>query len=144
MTMYVLDTDMLTLVQEGHPEASRRFLEHGPEEVAVTVLSVEEQLSGWYTQLRKAKSAERLAWAYDRLTNNVRFLSRLQILTFNKAAIDRFEDLRKRKLKIGRIDLRIAVTVLEHKSVLVTRNSRDFKKVPGLVIEDWSKQRETK
>src|SRR5205809_145292 len=83
--------------------ARRRFLENGPEEVAVTVLSVEEQLSGWYTQLRKAKSAERLAWAYDRLTNNVRFLSRLQILTFNKAAIDRFEDLRKRKLKIGRI-----------------------------------------
>ncbi len=144
MTMYVLDTDMLTLVQEGHPEASRRFLEHDPEEVAVIVLSVEEQLSGWYTQLRKAKSAERLAWAYDRLTNNVRFLSRLQILTFNKAAIDRFEDLRKRKLKIGRIDLRIAVTVLEHKSILVTRNSRDFKKVPGLVIEDWWKERETK
>src|SRR5713101_1570971 len=88
------------------------------QKVAVTVLSVEEQLSGWYTQLRKAKSAERLAWAYGRLTNNVRFLSRLQILTFDKAAIDRFEDLRRLKVKIARTDLGIAATVLEHKGIL--------------------------
>jgi tRNA(fMet)-specific endonuclease VapC len=142
--MYVLDTDMLTLVQENHPVAGRRFLEHAPEEVAITVLSVEEQLSGWYTQIRKAKSAERLAWAYGRLTNNVRFLSRLRILTYDLPAIQRFEDLRKLKLKIGRMDLRIAVIVLEHKSILVTRNARDFKKFPGLVIEDWSQERETK
>jgi tRNA(fMet)-specific endonuclease VapC len=144
MTKYVLDTDMLTLVQENHPTAGRRFLEHVPEEVAITVLSVQEQLWGWYSQLRKAKSAERLAWAYGRLTNNVRFLSRLQVLTYDMPAIKRFENLRKLKPKIGRMDLRIAAIVLENKSILVTRNVRDFKKVPGMVIEDWSEERETK
>jgi tRNA(fMet)-specific endonuclease VapC len=138
MTRYVLDTDMLTLVEEGHPAVSRRFLQEPPEDVAVTVLSVEEQLSGWYTQVRKAKRPDKLAWAYRRLTSTVKFLARLQILTYDEPAINRHQELRKQKVKIGRMDLRIAATVLEHGAILVTRNSRDFKQIAGLRLEDWS------
>jgi tRNA(fMet)-specific endonuclease VapC len=129
---------MLTLLEEGHPAVSRRFLEQRPEDTAITVLSVEEQLSGWYTQIRKAKRPERLAWAYRRLTDAVGFLAHLRILTYNEQAIARYEQLRKAKVRIGRMDLRIAAVVLEHGAVLVTRNSRDFGKVPGLPIENWS------
>jgi tRNA(fMet)-specific endonuclease VapC len=138
MSEYILDTDMLTLLEDGHPAVSERFFREKAENVAITVLSVEEQMSGWYTQLRKAKRPERLAWAYRRLTDTVRFFSRLQILTYDEAAMRRYEQLRKRKIKIGRMDLRIAVTALEHGAVLVTRNAHDFKQVPGLRIEDWS------
>jgi tRNA(fMet)-specific endonuclease VapC len=53
--------------------------------------------------------------------------------------MDRFEQLRKQKVKIGRMDLRIAATTLEHGAILVTRNRSDFKHVPGLQIEDWSR-----
>ena len=60
MNLFVLDTDMLTLVQEGHPAASRRFLSEPSEALAITVLTVEEQLSGWYTQARKAKPTTRI------------------------------------------------------------------------------------
>jgi tRNA(fMet)-specific endonuclease VapC len=139
MSLRVLDTDMLTLVEEGHPAVSRRFLQQRPEDVAITVLTVEEQLSGWYTALRKAKEPKKLAWAYRRLTDSLRFFARLQILTYNEAAIERYENLRKRKVKIKRMDLRIAATTLEHNAILVTRNSKDFSQVPGLVIEDWTK-----
>jgi tRNA(fMet)-specific endonuclease VapC len=138
MIEFILDTDSLTLFQEGHPGVCAQFLRRPPDTVAITVLSVEEQLSGWYTQLRKAKSPERLAWAYRRLSENVRFLARLQILTYDEPAMYRFEQLRRQKIKIGRTDLRIAATVLEHGATLVTDNTRDFKLVPGLRIVSWS------
>ena len=138
MTLYVLDTDMLTLLEEGHPAVGQRFLQERPEATAITVLTVEEQLSGWYTQVRKAKRPERLAWAYRRLAETISFLASLQILTYDEPAMQRQEHLRKAKIKLGRMDLRIAAVVLERGAVLVTRNVRDFKKVPHLPIEDWA------
>ena len=42
------------------------------------------------------------------------------------------------KLNVGRLDLRIAAIVLENQGVLITRNVRDFARVPGLVLEDWT------
>ncbi len=41
-------------------------------------------------------------------------------------------------LNVRKMDLRIAAVVLEYGGVLVTRNVRDFQRVPGLPIEDWS------
>ena len=105
-------------------------------EIAISVLSVEEQLSGWYTQLRQAKRPDRLAWAYRRLAQNVRFLSRLRILDFDEAAMARYDDLRQQKIKIKKTDLQIAAVALQNDAVLVTANLRNFKKVPGLHIED--------
>jgi tRNA(fMet)-specific endonuclease VapC len=52
---YVLDTDMLTLYEEGHPKVTGCVSAHPLQDVATTVISVEEQLSGWFTMLRRAK-----------------------------------------------------------------------------------------
>jgi tRNA(fMet)-specific endonuclease VapC len=41
-------------------------------------------------------------------------------------------------LNIGKKDLAIAATVLEQGAVLVSRNLQDFRRVPGLTVEDWS------
>jgi tRNA(fMet)-specific endonuclease VapC len=46
MSLYVLDTDILTLFQENHPAVVRQTLQHPRAELAVSILSVEEQLSG--------------------------------------------------------------------------------------------------
>lgn len=138
MSLYVLDTDILTLLEEGHPATSRRFLGQRPEDLAITVLTVEEQLSGWYSEVRKAKRPARLAWAYRRLADTVGFLANLRILTYDEPAMERYEQLRKARIKASGMDLRIAAVVLGLDGVLVTRNVRDFKKVPGLRIEDWS------
>jgi tRNA(fMet)-specific endonuclease VapC len=138
MSLYILDTDTLQLLQDDHPQVIARVQAVPLEDRAISVISVEEQLSGWYAQLRQAKQPERLAWAYRRLAATVRFLSRVEIIDFDEAAIQRYEQLKKRKIKLGTNDLRIAATVLERSAILVSRNLRDFRKVPGLHVEDWS------
>ena len=89
MSCYVLDTDTLSLLQDGQSAVVTCVAAHRPDEIAISVISVEEQLSGWYRQLRKAKETKELAKVYDRLTAAVRSLSRLPILSFSEAAIQR-------------------------------------------------------
>jgi tRNA(fMet)-specific endonuclease VapC len=48
-----------------------------------------------------------------------------------------FEQLQKKKVRIGTMDLKIASIALSRNLVLLTRNDRDFIKVPDLKIEDW-------
>jgi tRNA(fMet)-specific endonuclease VapC len=63
---------------------------------------------------------------------------RFAVLSFTEPAIQRFEQLRSLKLNVGLMDLRIAATALENGLTVVTRNQRDFNRVPGLTTEDWS------
>jgi tRNA(fMet)-specific endonuclease VapC len=138
VSLYILDTDTLVLFQQGHAAVCQRLLAHSIDELAISVITVEEQLSGWYTLLRRAKSPEHLARAYQRLADSVALLSRLRILSFDLPAIDRFEQLKQKKLGVKHMDLRIAAVALEQAGTLVTRNVRDFQLVPDLAIEDWS------
>ncbi len=138
MTLYVLDTDTLVLFQEGHGEVCRRVLSHPIEELATTAITVEEQLSGWYTLLRRAKDTRQLAHAYQRLVDSVEVLGQFHILSFTEAAIDRFIYLKGLKLGVRHADLRIAAITLEYLGTLVTRNVKDFRGIPDLPIVDWS------
>lgn len=138
MSLFVLDTDILVLFQEGHEEVCRRLLSHPIEELAISVITVEEQLSGWYTLLRRTKDSEKLARAYQRLADAVTLLSQFRILSFTEPAIERFQQLKSQKLGIKHMDLRIAAIALEHAGTLATRNIRDFQCVPGLAVENWS------
>ena len=81
MSLYLLDTDILQLFQEGNADVVDRVRAVGPADLGISVITVEEQLSGWYTQVRKARRPDRLAWAYRRLAANVRFLAQIQIST---------------------------------------------------------------
>jgi tRNA(fMet)-specific endonuclease VapC len=138
MKVYILDTDILSLFQRGHPAVCARADQHPATELATTVITVQEQLDGWHTRLARAKRRDELAGVYQRLADNVRFLARIQILSFTEPSIERYEQLKARKLNLGKMDLRIAAIVLEEGAVLVTRNTRDFQRVPGLVFEDWT------
>jgi tRNA(fMet)-specific endonuclease VapC len=138
VSLYVLDTDSLSLYQRGDPVVAQHVLAHPATDLAITVITVEEQLSGWYTLLRRSRTPDRVALAYQRLADAVPFLARFPILPFPESAILRFEQLLTLRLRIGAKDLRIAAITLENSAILVSRNLRDFRRVPGLTVEDWS------
>jgi tRNA(fMet)-specific endonuclease VapC len=138
MSLFVLDTDILTLHEKGHVEVRARIDAQSGDDIAITVITVEKQLSGWYSQVRKAKIPKELAEAYQRLARAVPLLARRPILEFNEPAIDRFKQLKSLKLNVGGMDLCIAAITLEHGGILVSRNLRDFSRVSGLSVEDWS------
>ena len=139
MNLYVLDTDTVSLYQHGHPRVCAAVKAHAIGEVVITVMTVEEQLSGWYSELRRAKKTAVLAGKYQRMANTVRFYASLPILSFTEPAIARYQSLKRLKLNIGKSDLRIAAIALERDDIVVTRNAVDFRRVPHLRIEDWSK-----
>ncbi len=57
---------------------------------------------------------------------------------YTEGAIGQYEGLKKQKLNVAKMDLRIAAIVLHSDGILITRNQRDFGRIPGLRIEDWS------
>ncbi|MCI0402332.1 MAG: type II toxin-antitoxin system VapC family toxin [Acidobacteria bacterium] len=139
MSLFILDTDHLTLFQHGHSEVTARVAATPPSKVAITILTVDEQLTGWYSQVRKARDPVKLAQAYWGLSSVVGTVKRFTVHPFPLAAAHRYYALRKQFPRLSKMDLAIAATVLEANGILVTRNSSDFQQVPGLVLEDWSK-----
>lgn len=139
MTRYALDTDMATLLLRGHPTVCSRAAEHDPGELAITIVTVEEILTGWYTQIRRAKKDDQLERAYEALQQAALFVGRVHILGFSKEAIKKFRSLRSSHPRAGANDLKIAAIVKTHTATLVTRNRSDFSAVPGLQVEDWSR-----
>lgn len=63
----------------------------------------------------------------------------MNVLSFNEEAQTRFGELRKQCRDLQTLDLRIASIVLAHDATLLSRNLRDFRKVPGLIVEDWTR-----
>lgn len=48
------------------------------------------------------------------------------------------QNLRKQKIRVSRMDLRIAAIAISRDLVLLTRNVKDFRKIPNLVTEKWT------
>jgi tRNA(fMet)-specific endonuclease VapC len=46
-------------------------------------------------------------------------------------------DLERQGLLIGPYDILIAATTVAHKGILVTHNTKEFKRIKGLSLEDW-------
>jgi tRNA(fMet)-specific endonuclease VapC len=138
MSLFVLDTDHVTLLGYGHSQVVARLQAIPVANRAITIITVEEQLRAWFTQVRKARDADRLARAYEGLLQVIDMAKTVRVLPFSRASVDRYLQLKKILPRVGKHDLAIAAVVLEHDGTLVTRNRQDFENVPNLRIEDWS------
>ena len=135
---FILDSDTLTLYRQARRPLVARITVQPQHLIVTTVITVEEQLTGWQALLRQSKGDAHLAFVYQRLTDSVRSLSGFHILTFSEPAIARYNTLLAMKLNVGKMDLRIAAIALEAGATVVTRNLRDFQRVPELVCENWA------
>src|SRR5207245_517979 len=79
---------------------------HPPSEIATTtIISAEEQLAGWYAQLRQARQPDRVVRAYERLAVTIRFYTGIHLLLFTLPAVSRYQQLLQMKLNVGKMDL---------------------------------------
>ena len=138
MSLFLLDTDHLTLYQMGHPQLVKNVALHMTDQLARSVITVEEQLTGWQRALHQAKDDARREHIYQRMALAVETLSGWLVLPLTRAALTHHALLVRQRLNVGSNDLKIAATALEHNAIVVTRNLRDFGRVPGLSCQDWS------
>ncbi|MHB1423946.1 MAG: type II toxin-antitoxin system VapC family toxin [Gemmataceae bacterium] len=134
-----MDTDTLSLLEQGHPLVQLRVNNHPAADIALPAMSIQEQMQGFLASLTRARNRQQVALAYDMLvTRLLPVWCRFSVFAFPETAILRFEQLRSLRLNVGLMDLRIAAVALESNLTVVTRNQRDFGRVPGLATVDWS------
>ncbi len=138
MTFYILDSDHLSLHQRGHELLGSHLLTIPLEQIAITVISAEELVRGRLAQVRKATKPQERVHSYHWLSKTFDFLCGFTILKYDSPAEAHFQALRAKKIRVGTQDLKIAAIVLSRNATLVTRNQRDFERIPALEIEDWS------
>ena len=138
MMRVLLDTDHVSLHERGHLPVRVRLVSFSPEEVAVSIVTVEEMLRGRLAMLARRSEGEARVHAYTKLLETVQFFSSVPVVPFDIACEQQFQALRAMRLRVGSRDLRIAATALVHSVVVITRNRRDFEQVPGLRLDDWS------
>lgn len=129
--MFVLDTNAVVHYFKGRGGVAERLLSMPPGDVALPSVVVFELLVGVLKSDDIGKRREQLEL----------FLASVATLPFGHAeaaaAAAVRTELEARGLPIGPFDVLIAGTALAHHATLVTRNTREFGRVGGLMVENW-------
>ena len=64
---------------------------------------------------------------------------RMSVISFTQRAEDCFRLLRGQRIRIATLDLRIPSGALVTDATLLSRNLRDFRQIPALSVEDWTR-----
>ena len=138
MIFRILDTDHVSLLERKDTLVVDKFSRSPVGKTAITIITWEEQMRGRLNVIRQATSSEQRILAYTRLLSTIRFLQNFPIINFDAMADRNYMQLQAQKIRVGTQDLRIASIALSGSAVVVTRNQRDFGKVPNLMLEDWT------
>ena len=140
--MFILDTDHLGILQAktgvGFGRLRARMRSHLPSDFFVTVISFHENVMGWNAYLNSARATGAIVQAYSMFEQILSDFSKAQVLPFDPRAAAVFESLRALKIRVGTMDLRIAAIAVAHKFTVLSRNLKDFRKIPGVQVDDWT------
>jgi tRNA(fMet)-specific endonuclease VapC len=138
--MNAFDTDVLTEVLLGNTAFVMRASTIPVHQQAVPIIVIEEILRGRLNVIRQAeagKSSISLDRAYELFEETIRDVRRLQILSYTADAEMLYQQWRQQGIRLSTHDLRIAAICMVHGASLISRNRRDFERVPGLAVEFW-------
>jgi tRNA(fMet)-specific endonuclease VapC len=142
--MWLLDTDHVSILEySGNPAAERlraKLLALRPEDYGVSIISHEEQCRGWLARISENKKIVDQVDLYRRLRKQLDHYWANKVIDFDEHAAIEFQKMKPAKVRVKTMDLRIASITLSRDAILLTRNTGDFIKIPGLRFEDWTKE----
>lgn len=130
---YMLDTNIcIYAIKHKPPEVIKIFLKHDPDDMCISAITYGELMHG----VEKSQAVER-----NRIALTL-FLSSISILPFDYYAAEEYgkirADLEHKGTPIGPMDMLIAGHARSEKLILVTNNTREFLRVEGLDVVDWT------
>ena len=133
MIKYMLDTNICIFAINHKPESLVHRIEQCiPGELCISSITFAELLHG----VEKSQAVERNRLAL------LLFLSKIAILDFDSEAADEYgklrADLERKGTPIGPMDMLIAGHAKSEQLIVVTNNTREFKRISGLEIQDWT------
>jgi tRNA(fMet)-specific endonuclease VapC len=141
VTLWILDTNVINQLHGYAPNIEKKLAGVNPSDVAITIITAEELISGWFNEINKANNQNKLSnliHSYRGLSTTLAYLKEVRVLEFDQKAYEIYLQLRQ-QVKMKRTgDIRIAAIALSVNGIVVTRNHKDFAKVPNLKIEDWT------
>ena len=130
--LYTFDTNIWVMVLRGKIDLQVLLDRLDSHDLAVVEMVRAELLFGARVS---AKPAENLAEVRS-------LLNPFRNLVFDESAAEKYGEIRaylqKQGNPIGPEDLAIAATALAAEAVVVTNNTKEFLRVPDLVVEDWT------
>ncbi|MCR4671686.1 MAG: type II toxin-antitoxin system VapC family toxin [Lachnospiraceae bacterium] len=132
--MYYLDSNICIFFLNGKYRSIQEHLEGlKSDQIRIPAIVKAELLTGAYKSVRR----ERNMMLLNAFLKNFRIESFVDQMTYTYADIR--SDLEKAGMRIGPNDLIIASTVLYNNGILVTNNIKEFERVKGLRVEDWTR-----
>ena len=130
---YLLDTNICIFAIRQKPQrVTDKFLQFQADELAISTVTLAELRYGADKSSNPGKNHAAL--------NS--FLAPIATVDFDPQCADHYGTLRVRLerlgLPIGPLDTMIAAHALRLRLPLVTNNTKEFARVPGLKLEDWA------
>ncbi len=139
---YLLDTDHLSILQrrigKDYSNLSIRMARYPISDFVVSTVTFHEQILGIHAYINRAQKQKDVVKGYEMMMRLVSDFKVMPLVSFDAGAATMFERLQSQRIQLAKMDSRIAAIALFRGLILLTRNHRDFGKVAGLAIEDWT------
>ena len=95
-------------------------------------------MSGALDVVKQGERTGKIARGYDFLFNLVNNFNRFQILPFDEDAEKIYQAMSAKTKRLGPKDCQIAALAIARDFTVITRNTRDFQRIPEVKFTDWT------